>query len=137
VQAPSTVVIHFHVPVPPLVLDSSWLNPWPYSYDPWNAGGGFELLQVTDAGVSNMIQIAKVEVGVDTVTITTGPSGGPGGLYYVPNVVAYADTAAPDCDGARRCGQMHDSDTFAGPSGTPQPNALWEFRLPLEAPDGG
>jgi hypothetical protein len=114
------VTIEFHVPVPPLVWDETL--PAPHAaFEPWAKGRGFE---VNDG--ETPMAIDAIELGPSSVNLR---------LQREPAsrlVVRYAATAAenPRPAGARRWGQLRDSDPFVGATtGLAQPNYAVTFEL--------
>lgn len=124
-RAPGLVKVRFHVPVPPLVWDESLPPPHASGIVAWSAGRGFEL-----ASERRPVRIDAVTLEGDAVIIHHGEPDAS------PLVVRYAATAmpAPRPGGARRWGQLRDSDPFIGAqSRTPQPNYAVMFELPVPA----
>jgi hypothetical protein len=127
------VLVHFHVPVPPLVWDDS--IPTPHSATgslaAWTLGKGFE---VTVSGVRATITAVDI-VGGDTVQITCQ-----GDITGANLAVAYAMTtdgvqlttsplSAMDGTGTFRWGSLKDSDPFTGAvTGVAQPNYCVAFQ---------
>lgn len=119
-----TVVVHFHVPVPPLAWETTFQAPHAGIAE-WQAGKGFEL-----RGPSGRIAIASVDVAGDAVTITTVADLPASGVF-----VGYALTGDPTAMatpfvGTFRWGLLRDSDPFVG-AGTQkaQPNYAVAFEL--------
>jgi len=112
--------VEFHVPVAPLVWDDQ-LPPAPASPAEWAAGRGFEL-----SARGAKLTITDVEIGSSRVVIHAP------GAPREPLLVRYAATATsnPRLRGARRWGQLRDSDPFVGATTrTPQPNYAVTFEL--------
>jgi hypothetical protein len=119
-RAGVVVTIDFHVPVPPLAWDEEL--PAPHALRPaWAKGRGFE---VNDG--ETPMTIETVELGPTSVSLR---------LQREPAsrlVVRYAATAMekPRPAGAKRWGQLRDSDPFVGATtGTAQPNYAVTFEL--------
>ncbi|WP_437680297.1 dockerin [Sorangium sp. So ce131] len=120
-RAGSTITVHFHVPVPPLVWDSAL--PPPHETLEWKEGKGFEVWSGT-----TRIEIARVEISGESVVITAQnlPASGV--------MVGYAATTdgTPMTGGTIRWGQLRDSDPFVGSmTGVEQPNYAVAFELPV------
>jgi hypothetical protein len=112
--------VDFQMPVPPLVWDEA-IPPPPASPAEWAAGRGFEL-----SAQGRALTISAVEIESSSVLIHA--PGAPHG----PLLVRYAATAASLArpQGARRWGQLRDSDPFIGATTrTPQPNYAVTFEL--------
>jgi hypothetical protein len=130
------VLVHFHVPVPPLVWDDAM--PTPHSATgtlaAWTLGRGFE---VTVSGVRATITAVDI-VGTDTVQITCQQD-----ITGANLAVAYAMTtdgaqltksplSADDGTGTFRWGSLKDSDPFTGAvTGVVQPNYCVAFQQTL------
>jgi hypothetical protein len=120
----AVITLRFHVPVLPLVLDSSFEPPHP-SVDEWKAGKGFEVTSASGTKVT----IASAEISGDSVVITCATDPGPNAL------VGYAMVAEPEkmvapYPGTFRWGLLRDSDPFVGAdTKTPQPNFCVAFEL--------
>ena len=122
------IEIKFHVPVKPLVWDSSMGSPHSSSPE-WSSGKGFE---VTDAaGKRVTIQSATIR-GTDTVMLTLAVDPGPGIR------VSYAMIGEPTLRNPRfgatpHWGLLRDSDPFVGyNTHSPQPNycVAFDFKAP-------
>ena len=113
----NTIIIQFHVPVPPLVWDDT-LPPPHAAGTAWANGRGFE---VSAVGPAQNIAIDSVEIsGPDTVKITCHND-----LTGLAVNVAYAITTDGVTVGQTtfRWGHLKDSDPFVGSvTNTPQPN---------------
>ena len=118
----NTVTVHFHVPVPPLVLED---GPAPHGAQipQWALGRGFE---VSVAGNRQMINMVEI-VGGDSVRITCAND-----LTTGEVVVGYAATAEGGTPPAAQCarwGHLRDSDPFVGAkTGSAQPNYCVAFQ---------
>ncbi len=118
-----TVVVTFHVPVPPLDWDEDLDPPL---IEEWANGRGFELR----AG-SRWIGIESVAIDGERVVITAAEDLPAAGLE-----VAYALSAQggqmTTASRAVRWGQLRDSDPFVGSTtGLPNPNYAVSFRMPV------
>ena len=115
------IAVEFVVPHPPLSWDDRLPPPHQSGRSEWARGRGFEL-SLDGAPVT----IEGVELQGERVLIRHGaPLGG-------ALLLRYAATAneAPRAGGARRWGQLRDSDPFVGASsGTAQPNYAVSFEL--------
>jgi len=128
------VTVTFHVPVGPLVWETSLQEPH-QGTPAWSAGKGFEL-----RAAAAPIGIASVEIVGDAVEITAAVDLPPSGL-----TVGYAQSADPPATaggappamiqpfvGTFRWGLLRDSDPFVGYSTQqPQPNFAVAFELPV------
>jgi len=127
------VTVTFHVPVPPLVWETSFQEPH-QGTPAWSAGKGFELR----AGLAP-VSIASVEIVGDSVRITAAADLPASGL-----TVGYALGTDPAGDagtvpamtqpfvGTFRWGLLRDSDPFVGSSTQKaQPNFAVAFELPV------
>jgi hypothetical protein len=118
-----SVVVHFHVPVPPLN--------WDESYDPpaiaeWNQGRGFELRTS-----SKKLTITSVEISGETVVVATEADLPASGL-----IVGYALSSQgvqmTQASKAMRWGQLRDSDPFVGSTTRRHnPNYAVSFEMPV------
>jgi hypothetical protein len=121
-----TITVHFHVPAPPMVWETSFQPPH-QSIEEWKNGKGFEVS--TSAGAK--VAIASAEISGDKVIITCAADPGPGAR------VGYAMIAdgrnvkmLTPYPGTARWGQLRDSDPFVGTnSKKPQPNYCVAFEL--------
>jgi hypothetical protein len=114
--------VRFHVPVPPLVWDSTLPAPHQAVLTQWAQGRGFEVR----AGSTN-ITISSVAIAGDSVQITCATDPPASGL-----MVGYAATAdgTPRAGGTSRWGQLRDSDPFVGATtGSAQPNYCVAFEM--------
>ncbi len=114
------ISVQFRVPVPPLVWDETM--PMPHAErTEWAAARGFEL-----SSGERAVKIESVELSADSVHIRHAAA--PGSRL----VLRYAAVAgaAPRAAGARRWGQLRDSDPFVGSvTRTVQPNYAVSFEL--------
>lgn len=102
----STVVtVHFHVPVPPLVWDTTFDAP---AITEWKNGKGFELRSDT----AN-ITIASVALSGNDVQITASSALPTSGLH-VGYAISNQGVQLSNHSKAVRWGMLRDSDTFAG-----------------------
>jgi hypothetical protein len=119
------IKVHFHVPVPPLVWETTFQLPHQTSLTEWSAGRGFEL-----RNGANRMAISTVEIEGDAVRITAGAE-----LPATGVTIGYALTGDPTpmttpFPGVVRWGVLRDSDPFVG--GTTQraqPNFAVAFEL--------
>ena len=114
----STITAKFHVPVPPLVFDTTYVT------DPGNYG--FEVVDGANANVA----ITKVELaGADTVKVTlaNAPSGKPKLRYAFTHTPL---TCAGRFVGAR--GNLRDSDATPSQNGYTLHNWGVHFEVPVE-----
>ena len=74
-----TITIHFHVPVPPLVWETSFQPPH-QSVDEWKQGNGFEIS--TSAGAR--VTIISAKISGDQVIITCATDPGPMPAWAMP-----------------------------------------------------
>ncbi len=134
----SVLLVHFHVPVPPLAWDDTLPAPHAAAgtLAAWTLGRGFE---VTAAGVRATINSVEI-IGGDTVQITcqddlTGKAVGVAyamttdGTMLATSPFASADTGGT---GTFRWGHLKDSDPFAGSvTSVVQPNYCVAFQLSI------
>jgi hypothetical protein len=116
------ITVTFHVPVPPLVWDSTLPAPHQSTNSEWSQGRGFEL----SAG-STRVAISGVAISGNTVQITCATDPPATGL-----VVGYAATTdgTARSGGTMRWGQLRDSDSFAGSvTRAAQPNFAVAFEM--------
>ena len=121
-----TITIHFHVPVPPLVWETSFQPPH-QSDDAWKQGNGFEIN--TSAG--DKVTITSAEISGDKVIITCATDPGPDARvgYAMIAEGAHAKMMTP-YSGTFRWGLLRDSDPFVGASTKKiQPNYCVAFEL--------
>ena len=117
-----TIRVHFHVPVAPMVWDTTLPMPHQSAFPEWALGRGFEVR----AGTTR-ITIRGVGINGDTVEITTAEDLPATGL-----VVGYAATAdgTQRPNGTTRWGQLRDSDPFVGSlTRAAQPNYCVAFEM--------
>jgi hypothetical protein len=121
-RASRSVSVRFHVPVAPLVFDTSLPIPHATSAA-WAAGLGFEVWQN-----DRRVTIQSVEIAGDSVIITCAEDIGPG---YTLGYAATSDGVLRP-GGTRRWGQLRDSDPFVGSTtGRAQPNFAVAFELAI------
>jgi hypothetical protein len=116
------ITVHFHVPVPPLVWDTTLAMPHQSAYTEWAPGRGFEVR----AG-STRIAISGVAIAGDSVQITCATDLPASGV-----VVGYASIADGTLrpNGTARWGQLRDSDPFVGSvTRMAQPNHCVAFEM--------
>ena len=124
-RAGSVITVHFHVPVEPLVWDTTLKEPHQANLAQWKDAHGFEVS--TKGGTAVTISSAAI-VGDDVVLLCASDPGA-GAL------VRYAATAdgAPMPGGTVRWGTLRDSDPFMGATTKKaQPNFAVAFELPLD-----
>lgn len=120
-EGTQTVIVDFHVPVPPLVWDEVIPRPHQTALTEWAEGRGFEV-----RSGNNRIAIESVAIDGDSVEITCAteiPAGA---------VVGYAVTSdgTQMPTGTTRWGQLRDSDPVVGATtATAQPNYSVAFEL--------
>jgi len=118
----AVITIRFHVPVLPLVWDSSFEPPHP-SVDEWKAGKGFEVTSAS--GIKVVIQSVKISGFSAVITCASDP--GPNALVGYAMVAEKQKMNAP-YPGTFRWGLLRDSDPFVGAdTKTPQPNFCVAF----------
>jgi hypothetical protein len=119
------VIVHFHVPVPPLKWDTTFDNPL---ITAWTQGKGFEL-QTSTANV----QIASVQIGSDNTSVQiTASADLPTSGLMVGYAMSNQGKALSNHSRAYHWGQLVDSDPFVG-QGTKQanPNYCVIFQMPV------
>jgi hypothetical protein len=131
----SVLLVHFHVPVAPLVWDDTLPTPHAATgtLAPWTQGRGFE---VTAAGVRKTITAVDI-VGGDTVQITcqedlTGLAVVVGYAMITDGTMLPTSPLAVDGTGTGtfRWGHLKDSDPFTGSvTNAPQPNYCVAFQM--------
>ena len=127
VRSGRVITVNFHVPVPPLVWDTTFPAPH-QTIAEWSAGKGFEVR----AG-NTRIAISSVVIAGDSVQITCAVDLPAAGVF-----VGYALTADPafrttPSAGTLRWGQLRDSDPFVGTmTKKAQPNygVVFEMAVP-------
>jgi len=123
------LVVHFHVPVRPLVWDTTM--PQPHQGTPeWSNGKGFEVR----SSDGKRVTINSAEIGRDgrsvVITCATDP-GSKADVTYA--MVAEKQKRTQPSDGTVRWGLLRDSDPFVGStSKLPQPNYCVAFKWILE-----
>ena len=131
----SVLLVHFHVPVPPLVWDDTLPTPHPATgtLAAWTKGRGFE---VTAAGVPATITAVDI-VAADTVQITcqedlTGEAVTVGYAMVTDGNMLAASPLGADGTGTFRWGALKDSDSFTGTvTSAVQPNYCVAFQLDI------
>lgn len=123
----NAILVHFHVPVPPLVWDDTFPPAHPTT-TAWINGRGFEVASA--AGPAQTIDAVEI-VGDDTVKINC--HGDLTGLALTVGYAAITDGVAMAGGGTYRWGHLKDSDPFVGSvTGAAQPN--WAVAFQLSAP---
>jgi hypothetical protein len=115
--------VRYHVPVAPMVFDTTLPAPHQGGTGEWAQGRGFEVWQGT-----RRVVIESVVIADDRVEITLGEDAGTG------FTLAYAATydGVTPTGGTRRRGLLRDSDPFVGSTtGQAQPNFGVAFELPI------
>ncbi len=121
-----TITIHFHVPVPPLVWETSFQPP-NQSVDAWKQGRGFEVS--TAAGDKVTITSAKISGDKVIIQCATDPGANARVGYATIAEGAHVKMLKP-YPGTFRWGQLRDSDPFVGAgSKKNQPNYCVAFEL--------
>jgi hypothetical protein len=105
------ITVHFHVPVPPLVWDTTLQQPHQNKFTQWAPGNGFEVR----AGTTN-VPITSVEIVCDTVRITAGSDLPASGVMVSYALYGETDPRSTPVTGTRRWGLLRDSDPFVGSS---------------------
>lgn len=122
VQSGRVITITFHVPVAPLVWDSTLGSPNQSALTEWRNGKGFE---VSASGAR--ITISSVEIAENSVKITCASDLPSSGV-----LVGYAFTTGgvKRNNGSYRWGLLRDSDPFKGSTtGIAQPNYCVAFQV--------
>lgn len=104
----AVITVHYHVPTPPLVWDTTFQSPH-QSIDEWKDGKGFEIS--TSAGVK--VAIASVEISGESVIITCSSDPGSDARVGYAMIGEKARMNAP-FGGTFRWGLLRDSDPFEG-----------------------
>ena len=104
------ITIHFHVPAPPLVWETTFQPPH-QSVDAWKQGGGFEIS--TTARVKVTISSAKISGDKVIITCATDPGSDARVSYAMIADSAHAKMVMP-YPGTFRWGRLRDSDPFEG-----------------------
>jgi hypothetical protein len=102
-----TLVVHFHVPNPPLAWDESLAPPHQGSFVEWANGRGFEVEDERGA-----VAIASVELRGSDVVIT--PRGATRGSVTIRYATMQDSRRPAGGDVFGRRGQLRDSDPFVG-----------------------
>jgi hypothetical protein len=119
-----TIVVTFHVPVPPLIWNDDLPSPHQEYLSEWALGRGFEV-----RARATEYTITSVEIVGDTVEITCDSD-----LPESDLMVGYAVTSdgTPMAGGSHRWGHLRDSDPLVGLStGDPLPNYAVAFEMPV------
>ena len=121
-----TITVHFHVPVLPLVWETSFQPPH-QSVEEWKQGKGFEIS--TSAGAK--VAIASAEISGDKVIISCAADPGSGArVGYTTTADARNVRMMTPYPGTFRWGLLRDSDPFKGiNSNKVQPNYCVAFEL--------
>jgi hypothetical protein len=118
------LIVHCHVPVPPLVWDTNLASPHP-SIAEWKNGRGFE---VSTAG-GDKVEITSVALFGGAIAITCASDPGPNARVGYA-MIGEKDRMAAPFPGTFRWGLLRDSDPFVGEAtGTPQPNYCVAFEI--------
>jgi hypothetical protein len=104
----AVLTVRYHVPVPPLVWETTFQSPHP-SLPEWSAGRGFEVSAADGARVA----IASVAISGDTVVITCASDPGANARVGYAMFGEKNRMTAP-FNGTFRWGQLRDSDPFTG-----------------------
>jgi len=129
----SILLVHFHVPVPPLAWDDTMPTPHAAtgSFAAWTMGRGFE---VTASGVRATINAVDI-LGDDTVQITcqddlTGKAVTVGYAMTTEGTMLPTSPFGANGTGTFRWGHLKDSDPFSGAvTKVVQPNYCVSFQL--------
>jgi hypothetical protein len=120
----AVITVHYHVPAPPLVWDTTFQAPH-QSIDEWKSGKGFEVSTADGAKVA----IASVAISGDAVIITCASDPGPNARVGYAMIGEKPRMAAP-FNGTFRWGLLRDSDPFEGAiTKQAQPNYGVAFEL--------
>ena len=120
----SAIKIQFHVPVPPLRLDTAFQPPH-QSVPEWKNGKGFEV--VTSSGTK--VTIESVKISRDSIVINCDSNPGPGAKVSYAMVAEKPRMSIP-LGGTIRWGLLRDSDPFTGAvTQKAQPNYCVAFEL--------
>jgi lysophospholipase L1-like esterase len=121
-----TITIRYHVPVAPMVWDTSLEAPHA-SVPEWTNGKGFEVT----ASDGSRVAITSVAISGSDVVITCAADPGPGALVSYA-MIAEKERMQTPFPGSPRWGLLHDSDPFIGAvTGQAQPNYGVAFEMPL------
>jgi hypothetical protein len=122
-----TITVHFHVPVPPLVWETTFTPPH-QSVAEWQAGNGFELRTSTARIAIESVDFA----GDDAVQITTAADLPATDVFVDYALVNDGAAMAAPFVGTFRWGLLRDSDPFVGAATqAAHPNYAVAFELPL------
>lgn len=120
----TVITVRYHVPVPPLVWDTSFEGPH-QSIPEWKDRKGFEVTKATGEKVA----IASVAIADDAVVITCASDPGPGARVGYAMVGEKKRMSVP-FPGTFRWGLLRDSDSFKGSAtGVVQPNYAVAFEM--------
>jgi len=120
----AVIMVHFHVPVAPLVWDTTLEHPHP-SVVEWRNGKGFEVSTVAGRKVA----IVSAAISGDAVIITCASNPGPGASVGYAMIGEKLRMDAP-FEGTYRWGLLRDSDPFIGAgTGKTQPNYSVAFEM--------
>ncbi len=120
------ITVHFHVPVPPLVWETTFSPPHP-SVPALVNGKGFEV-----RGSSGTITIASVAISGDAVAVTTATDLPASGVFVGYALTGDMTAMSMPYQATFRWGLLRDSDPFVGRmTNTPQPNYSVAFELPV------
>jgi hypothetical protein len=121
------ITVRFHVPVLPLVWDTTLQQPHQNKVTQWAPGNGFEVR----APATN-VPITSVQIICDTVQITVGSDLPDSGVIVSYALYGETDPRSTPVTGTRRWGWLRDSDPFVGSSTQkPQPNYCLAFEMPV------
>lgn len=120
------ITVRFHVPVPPLVWDSTLQAPH-QGVDAWAKGKGFEV----KSGATKLA-IESARIVCDAVEITMADDLPATSVMVSYALYAETEPRAEPVSGMRRWGLLRDSDPFSGSTTqTPQPNYCVAFEMPV------
>jgi hypothetical protein len=121
----AVITVHFHVPVAPLVWDTTLEPPHP-SVVEWRNGKGFEVSRAA----GGKVVIVSAAISGDAVIITCASDPGPGVRVSYALIGEKLRMDAP-FEGTYRWGLLRDSDPFIGAgTGKAQPNYSVAFEMP-------
>lgn len=121
------ITIHFHVPVSPMVWDTSFESPHA-SVPEWKNGKGFEVT----ASDGSKISIVSVAISGYDVIVTCASEPDPGARVGYA-MIAEKERMRTPFPGSPRWGLLHDSDPFRGAvTGELQPNYALAFEMRLQ-----
>ncbi len=119
------ITVHFHVPVMPLVWDTTLQLPHQNQSTQWASGKGFEVR----AG-STKVPITTVEIVCDTVQITVETDLPDSGVTVSYALYSEFNPRSTPVMGTRRWGLLRDSDPFVGSiTQKAQPNYCLAFEM--------